>query len=168
LVLEEEVGGVEALAHDLSAHFLLFLLVVALGAGEAEMFGYFFHPLGEEVDPGHEVDVLLGDLGLCCGSGVVVESAPHEVSPLAVVLAAPAILDGAIDGLVFHQIVVALRLHEIPVPFLEFPIVLLEEGVEVCLDLERELSVHGEVDQLEDGHDECRRVHLEDVLVDEF
>lgn len=118
MVFEEEVGGIEALAHDFSAHFLFFLLVVAFGAGEGEVFCYFLHSLGEEVDPGHEIDVLLGDLGLGCGPGVVVESAPHEISSLAIVLAAPAVLDGAVDGLVFHEIVVALRFDEIPVPFL--------------------------------------------------
>jgi hypothetical protein len=93
--------------------------------------------------------MLLGDLAFRGSARVIIKSAPHEVSPLAVVLASPPVFETAVDCLGLHQVVVALGLHEVAVPFLETPEVVLEQRVQGSSLLFREVPLFLHFDQFD-------------------
>jgi hypothetical protein len=62
--------------------------------------------------------MLLGQLAILFNSGVVIKTAAHEVSSLAIIFASPTIFVGLVYGLFLDQVAMALGLQEKPVPFL--------------------------------------------------
>jgi hypothetical protein len=62
-----------------------------------EVVGDGLQPFREEVDPRHEVDVLLGHLVIVLHARIVVKSTPHEVASFAAILASPPVLYCLVD-----------------------------------------------------------------------